>query len=94
MIGCIVQAHAGIDRPATAEDIHVAPCAARLKAREIFDQPSQENYAPIIENWRQLPDGQIEFTMWHLPTTDETDRLAEWPGCAPQASRICSLRLN
>jgi hypothetical protein len=44
--------------------------AARLKAREILDQVPQGNYAPIVENWRQLPDGQIEFTMRHLPTTD------------------------
>ncbi len=44
--------------------------AARLKAREILSQVPQGNYAPIVENWRQLPDGQIEFTMRHLPTTD------------------------
>ncbi len=44
--------------------------AARLKAREILNQVPQGNYAPIVENWRQLPDGQIEFTMRHLPTTD------------------------
>jgi hypothetical protein len=44
--------------------------AARLKAREILDQASQGKYAPIVENWRQLPDGQIEFTMRHLPTAD------------------------
>jgi hypothetical protein len=24
----------------------------------------------VVENWRQLPDGQIEFTMRHLPTAD------------------------
>jgi hypothetical protein len=44
--------------------------AARLKAREILNQAPQGKYAPIVENWRQLPDGQIEFTMRHLPTTD------------------------
>jgi hypothetical protein len=44
--------------------------AARLKAREILDQARQGKYAPVVENWRQLPDGQIEFTMRHLPTTD------------------------
>ena len=44
--------------------------AARLKAREILDQAPQGEYAPIVENWRQLPDGQIEFTMRHLPTAD------------------------
>ena len=44
--------------------------AARRKAREIIDQVPQGNYTPIVENWRQLPNGQIEFTMRHLPTTD------------------------
>jgi hypothetical protein len=44
--------------------------AARLKAREIINQVPQGNYTPVVENWRQLPNGQIEFTMRHLPTTD------------------------
>jgi hypothetical protein len=44
--------------------------AARRKAREILNQAPQGNYTPIVENWRQLPNGQIEFTLRHLPTTD------------------------
>jgi hypothetical protein len=44
--------------------------AARLKAREILDQFPQVGYTTVVENWRQLPDGQIEFTMRHLPTAD------------------------
>jgi len=44
--------------------------AARLKAREILDQFPQAGYAAVVENWRQLPDGQIEFTMRNLPTAD------------------------
>jgi hypothetical protein len=44
--------------------------AARLKAREILDQFPQAGYAAVVENWRQRPDGQIEFTMRHLPTAD------------------------
>ena len=44
--------------------------AARLKAREVLDQFPQAGYATVVENWRQLPDGQIEFTMRHLPTAD------------------------
>ena len=44
--------------------------AARLKAREILDQFPQAGYTAVVENWRQLPDGQIEFTMRHLPTVD------------------------
>jgi len=44
--------------------------AARRKAREIIDQAPQGNYTPVVENWRQLPNGQIEFTMRHLRTAD------------------------
>jgi hypothetical protein len=44
--------------------------AARYKAREIIDQPPQRGLTPVIENWRQLPDGQIEFTIRHIPTSD------------------------
>jgi hypothetical protein len=44
--------------------------SARQKAREILDQFPQAGYAAVVENWRQLPDGQIEFTMRHLPTAD------------------------
>jgi len=44
--------------------------AARLKAREIINQYPQAGYMSVVENWRQLPDGQIEFTMRRLPTAD------------------------
>ena len=44
--------------------------AARIKAREILDRFPQAGYAAVVEDWRQLPDGQIEFTMRHLPTGD------------------------
>ena len=44
--------------------------AARRKAREILDQFPQDGYTTVVENWRQLPDGQIEFTMRYLPTAD------------------------
>jgi hypothetical protein len=44
--------------------------AARLKAREILDQFPQAGYTAVVENWRQLPNGQIEFTLRHLPTAD------------------------
>ena len=52
-------------------EIHTLPIdAARLKAREVLCQFPQGGYLPIVENWRQLPDGQIEFTIRHLPTAD------------------------
>jgi hypothetical protein len=44
--------------------------SARLKAREILDQFPQAGYAAVVEDWRQLPDGQIQFAMRHLPTAD------------------------
>jgi hypothetical protein len=44
--------------------------AARRKAREIIDQFPQAGFKTVVENWRSLPDGRIEFTMRHLPTAD------------------------
>jgi hypothetical protein len=45
--------------------------AARRKAREILDQPCQRaGYMTVVENWQQLPDGQIEFTLRDLPSAD------------------------
>ena len=44
--------------------------AARAKARQILDQLPQGGYMTIVEQWRQLPDGQIEFTMRRLRTAD------------------------
>ncbi len=43
---------------------------ARLKARQILDEYPAGGYMTVVENWRQLPDGQIEFTMRRLPTGD------------------------
>lgn len=44
--------------------------AARLKAREILDQVPEGGYMAVVENWRQLPDGRIEFTKRNLPTAE------------------------
>ena len=44
--------------------------AARCKAREVIDQASQGGLTPVIEKWRQLPDGQIEFAIRHFPVLD------------------------
>ena len=43
---------------------------ARLKAREILDQSAQGGYLAIVEHWRQLPDGNIEFTMRRMQAAD------------------------
>jgi hypothetical protein len=44
--------------------------AARLKVRDIITDIAQRGYREIVECWRQLPDGRIEFTMRRLPVGD------------------------
>ena len=44
--------------------------AARRKAREVINQNSLDGLTPTVENWRQLPDGQIEFGIRYFPTAD------------------------
>jgi hypothetical protein len=44
--------------------------AARLKVRGVIDSISQRGYQEIVERWRQLPNGLIEFTVRHLPIAD------------------------
>jgi hypothetical protein len=44
--------------------------AARRKAREILNRFPQRGYMPVVENWRQLADGRIEFTLRHLPVAE------------------------
>jgi hypothetical protein len=39
---------------------------ARVKAREILNQFPQSGFVTVVENWPQLSDGQIEFTMRRL----------------------------
>ena len=58
---------AGVQHP---ETIRLPIDAARCKAREIINQSAQSGYLSIVEKWRQLPDGQIEFAIRHYPTAD------------------------
>lgn len=44
--------------------------AARAKAREIISECPQDDYMTVVEQWRQLPNGQIEFTMRRLRAAD------------------------
>lgn len=44
--------------------------AARDTARSYFERFPKQAYMSAVENWRELPDGQIEFTMRRLPTAD------------------------
>jgi hypothetical protein len=43
---------------------------ARFKARQLLNERPAASYVKIVENWRQLPDGQIQFTVRRLPATD------------------------
>jgi hypothetical protein len=44
--------------------------AARVKAREILNQAPQGGHMTVVEQWRQLPDGQIEFIKRRLRAGD------------------------
>jgi hypothetical protein len=44
--------------------------AARLEVRSVIGDISKCGYQKIVERWRQLPDGQIEFTLRHLPAIE------------------------
>ena len=44
--------------------------AARRKAREVINQIPQNGLTSTVENWRQLPDGQIEFAIRYFSAAD------------------------
>jgi hypothetical protein len=44
--------------------------AARAKVREFLNQAPQGGYSTVVDQWRQLPDGQIEFTTRRFRTSD------------------------
>ena len=44
--------------------------AARRKAREVIDQRNPNGLTSIVENWRPLHDGQIEFAVRQVRATD------------------------
>jgi hypothetical protein len=43
---------------------------ARETARAFLDQYPKEAYMSEVESWRELPDGEIEFTMKRLRSAD------------------------
>jgi hypothetical protein len=43
---------------------------ARLKARDFLNRYPKAGYMSAVESWRELPDGDIEFTMRRLPSAD------------------------
>ena len=44
--------------------------AARRKAREIIGQSPKDGRLAVIENWRQLSDGKIEFAVRYFAATE------------------------
>jgi hypothetical protein len=43
---------------------------ARCRVREIIRQPSSNGLTSVVEKWRQLPDGQIEFAIRYFRAAD------------------------
>ena len=43
---------------------------ARVKARDFLKRYPKAGYMSEVESWRELPGGEIEFTMRRLPTAD------------------------
>jgi hypothetical protein len=61
------------DRMSDAQQVEVFTLpldAARCKAREVIDQSPRLGFTSVIQNWRQLSDGQIEFAIRHFPAAD------------------------
>ena len=43
---------------------------ARSRARDFLARYPKAAYMSSVESWRELPDGDIEFTMRRLPSAD------------------------
>jgi hypothetical protein len=43
---------------------------ARARARDFLTRFPKEAYMSSVESWRELPGGDIEFTMRRLPSAD------------------------
>jgi len=43
---------------------------ARAKARDFLSRYPKAGYMSAVESWRELPGGEIEFTMRRLPSAD------------------------
>jgi hypothetical protein len=43
---------------------------ARARAREFLTRFPKAGYMSAVESWRELPGGDIEFTMRRLPSAD------------------------
>lgn len=61
---------AGEPSPWRRETFTLPRDMARDTAREWFERFPKAAYMTEVESWRELADGQIEFTMRRLPTAD------------------------
>jgi hypothetical protein len=43
---------------------------ARIRARDFLVRYPKQAYMSCVESWRELPDGDIEFTMCRLRSAD------------------------
>jgi hypothetical protein len=43
---------------------------ARAKARDFLTRYPKAGYMSAVDSWRELPGGEIEFTMRRLPSAD------------------------
>jgi hypothetical protein len=67
----VLRSHDATDNDGFVAETFTLPLeAARRKVRDIFDRVPQRGYLEIVERWRQLPDGNIEFTMRRMLTSD------------------------
>ena len=49
---------------AKSPEVFVLPLEeARTKARDIICRASDTGFVPVVENWRQLSDGRIQFSV-------------------------------
>lgn len=58
------------DRMSEVEVFTLPLDAARCKAREIIDQSPRLGFTSVVQNWRQLSDGQIEFAIRYIPAAE------------------------
>ncbi|MGX4770819.1 hypothetical protein ACWAUC_13585 [Bradyrhizobium guangdongense] len=67
------QAAGAADTPADGylrESFTLPRAAARARAQAFFARYPKAGYMSEVETWRELPGGDIEFTMRRLPSAD------------------------
>ena len=62
--------HRQLDGGSSLEIFRLPVDVARATAREILSQSPQGDSVTVVERWRQLSDGQIEFTIRRLRAAD------------------------